>query len=45
MSLLDDRELQGVIAHELGHVGNRDILIGAIAAVLAGAISLDHARA
>ena len=39
MSLLDDRELKGVIAHELGHVGNRDILIGSIAAVLAGAIS------
>ena len=39
MSLLDDRELKGVIAHELGHVGNRDILIGAIAAVLAGAIA------
>jgi heat shock protein HtpX len=39
MNLLDDRELRGVIAHELGHVGNRDILIGSIAAVLAGAIS------
>ena len=39
MGLLDDRELKGVIAHELGHVGNRDILIGSIAAVLAGAIS------
>jgi len=39
MSLLDDRELKGVIAHELGHVGNRDILIGSIAAILAGAIS------
>jgi heat shock protein HtpX len=39
MSLLDDRELKGVIAHELGHVGNRDILIGAIAAMLAGAIA------
>lgn len=37
--LLDDRELKGVIAHELGHVGNRDILIGAIAAILAGAIA------
>jgi heat shock protein HtpX len=39
MGLLDDRELRGVIAHELGHVGNRDILIGAIAAILAGAIA------
>jgi heat shock protein HtpX len=39
MALLDDRELKGVIAHELGHVGNRDILIGAIAAMLAGAIA------
>jgi heat shock protein HtpX len=39
MSLLDDRELKGVIAHELGHVGNRDILIGAIAAMFAGAIA------
>ena len=39
MDLLDDRELMGVMAHELGHVGNRDILIGSIAAVLAGAIS------
>ena len=39
MNLLDDRELRGVIAHELGHVGNRDILIGSIAAILAGAIS------
>ena len=39
MSLLDDRELRGVIAHELGHVGNRDILIGSIAAMLAAAIA------
>jgi heat shock protein HtpX len=40
MSLLDDRELKGVIAHEMGHVGNRDILIGAIVAVFAGAIAM-----
>ena len=40
MSLLDDRELKGVMAHELGHVGNRDILIGAVVAVFAGAIAL-----
>jgi len=39
LSLLDDREMKGVIAHELGHVGNRDILIGAVAATLAGAIA------
>jgi heat shock protein HtpX len=38
MSLLNDDELTGVIAHELSHVHNRDILIGTIAATLAGAI-------
>jgi heat shock protein HtpX len=40
MGLLDDRELRGVMAHELGHVGNRDILIGAVVAVFAGAIAM-----
>jgi heat shock protein HtpX len=40
MDLLDDRELRGVMAHELGHVGNRDILIGAVVAVFAGAIAM-----
>jgi heat shock protein HtpX len=40
MNLLDDRELRGVMAHELGHVGNRDILIGAVVAVFAGAIAM-----
>jgi heat shock protein HtpX len=40
MDLLDDRELKGVMAHELGHVGNRDILIGAVVAVFAGAIMM-----
>lgn len=37
---MDRREIAGVIAHELGHVKNRDILIGSIAATLAGAIML-----
>ncbi len=36
---MDDNELAGVLAHELGHIANRDILIGTIAATLAGAIS------
>jgi heat shock protein HtpX len=40
MDLLDDRELTGVMAHEIGHVGNKDILIGSIAAVFAGAIMM-----
>ena len=38
--LLDDEELEGVLAHELGHVRNRDILISSIAATLAGAITI-----
>jgi heat shock protein HtpX len=38
LRLLDDEELEGVLAHELGHVRNRDILISSIAATLAGAI-------
>ena len=37
--MLSDDELRGVIAHELSHVKNRDILISTIAAILAGAIS------
>lgn len=36
---MNDDELAGVLAHELGHIANRDILIGTIAATLAGAIS------
>jgi heat shock protein HtpX len=39
LGLLTDEELEGVIAHELGHVRNRDILISSIAATLAGAIT------
>lgn len=39
LQLLDRDELEGVIAHELGHIKNHDILISSIAAVLAGAIS------
>src|SRR5580698_7124527 len=40
LSLLDDEELEGVLAHELGHVRNRDILTSSIAATLAGAITM-----
>lgn len=39
LNLLSDDELEGVLAHELGHVNNRDILISSIAATLAGAIT------
>jgi len=39
MRLLDDEELEGVLAHELSHVKNRDVLISTIAATLAGAIT------
>lgn len=39
LRILNRDELRGVIAHELAHVNNRDILIGSIAAVIAGALS------
>lgn len=39
MKILTPEELEGVLAHELSHVGNRDILITTIAAAIAGAIS------
>lgn len=39
MRILNRNELKGVIAHELAHIRNRDILIGSVAATIAGAIS------
>jgi heat shock protein HtpX len=39
LRMLNDEELEGVMAHELAHVGNRDILISSIVATIAGAIS------
>jgi heat shock protein HtpX len=40
MRILTPEELEGVMAHELSHVANRDILISTIAATIAGAISM-----
>jgi heat shock protein HtpX len=40
MKLLNEEELKGVLAHELSHIRHRDILIGTIAATIAGAISM-----
>jgi heat shock protein HtpX len=39
LHLMNDRELEGVIAHELGHILNRDILISSIAATIGSAIT------
>jgi heat shock protein HtpX len=39
LRLVDDRELRGVLAHELAHVRDRDVLVMTIAATLAGAIA------
>ncbi len=40
LRIMNRQEVMGVLAHELGHVKNRDILIGSIAATLAGAVML-----
>lgn len=40
LDILTEDELRGVLAHELAHIRNRDMLIGSIAATLAGAISM-----
>ena len=40
MRILDERELEGVLAHELAHVKHRDILIGSVAATIAATIMM-----
>ena len=40
LTIMDKNELQGVIAHELSHVGNRDMLVSTVAVVLAGFVSI-----
>jgi heat shock protein HtpX len=40
LRIMDDRELEGVLAHEMGHVKNRDILTSSVAATIAAAITL-----
>jgi heat shock protein HtpX len=40
LQICDDEEIEGVLAHELGHVRNRDILISAVVATIAGAITM-----
>ena len=40
LAICDDEEIEGVLAHELGHVKNRDILISAVVATIASAITM-----
>jgi heat shock protein HtpX len=40
LTILDKSELEGVIAHELSHIGNRDMLVSTVAVVLAGFLSI-----
>lgn len=40
MRMLDEQELEGVVAHELAHIRNRDILTASVAATLAGALTM-----
>lgn len=40
MQVLNRTEIEGVLAHELAHVKNRDVLVGSIAAALAGAVTM-----
>ena len=39
LGIMDDRQLRGVLAHEISHITNRDMLVGTIAATIGGAIS------
>ncbi len=40
LQILDEQELEGVVAHELAHIKNRDILISSVAATLAGTVTM-----
>ncbi len=40
LAILDHTELEGVLAHELSHIGNRDMLVSTVAVVLAGSVAL-----
>ncbi len=40
MGILDRSELEGVLAHELSHIGNRDMLVGTVAVVLVGFVAI-----